>query len=115
MKVLRVKDKSKWKSIKRGLDVIIPGIDNKGEWVIPFTVLDDPTYQDLVEEILDQCDVIEYEPLIAPDDAIIETSIKQPKGDFSRIKQGKSIEEAVEEYYNSKKGTVTKVLEFFGL
>lgn len=117
-KVLKVKDKSQWVNIARGTNHIIPFVDNNGNWVISMDVLVDENYLDLAEDILDKCEVIEFEQLTPPDEYVEDTPIKEPKGDFSKIREQRKeqpIESIVEAYYESKKGFFTKVAEFLRL
>lgn len=104
MKVLRVKDKASWTSVKRGTEYIIPFVDNSGEWVISLDVLTDPAFEDLAEDILDQCDIIDFDQLTPSDDMIQEdTPIKAVKGEFkAMLETAKDVEEAVLMYYQSK-------------
>ena len=110
MKVLKLKDPAKFKDIitKRGNNVILFTPDNDGNYIVGFEVLTDPVYADLVEDILDQCEVVEYNPLSFEID---EKPIKQSKGEFATIlASAKDIEEAVILYYDSKKGIITKYI-----
>lgn len=117
MKVLRLKDKSKVKDFlfKRGNGFICPVIDADHNYVISLNVLSDPSFEDLVEDILDMCELVEYKPF-ALDPPEQDTSVKEVKGEFREVlRESKDLEEAIGKYYNSKKSFFTKALEFVGL
>lgn len=118
MKVLKLKDPTQFKEllIKRGNHMIIPVIDGDGNYILGYEVLLDPMYSDITEKILDCCEVIEHKPLDV--DSMPDTPIEETKGEFRSVfLEAKNVEEAVELYYDSKKGFITKmvdaVVEFF--
>lgn len=82
MKVLKLKDPATFKDLitKRGNNVIVFVPDADGNYVNNLDILNDPAYSDLVEVILDSCEVIEYNPLDF--DVLEEKPIIQEKGEF---------------------------------
>src|SRR5690606_16418176 len=104
MKVLKIKDKNAFASVKRGVQHIIPVIDNNGNWIVGLEILQDPVYADLVEDLLDACELIEHEPLKVAEPAAQDTPAKQVKGEFKALmEQEKDLETAAEKYYQSKR------------
>lgn len=120
MKVLKIKDRNDFTSLKfaRGNNFIIPQPDGSGDLIIGLNVLDDPAFADLVEDILDKTELVDFVPHLDFDPSGEDTPTKEPKGDFSKIREQRKeqpIESIVEAYYESKKGFFTKVAEFLRL
>jgi hypothetical protein len=104
MKVLKLKDPTKFKKLltKRQNNMIIPFPDIDGNYIVPLDVLVDPNYEDIVEDILDLCEIFDFSPLIP--EVVLDKSLKPKKGEFESILTGaNSLEEAVILYYDNKK------------
>jgi hypothetical protein len=111
MKVLRLKDKADFYAVKvaRGLNHIIPVYDGNGDFILPLEILKDPAYEDLVEDILDKMELVDFVP--QPDFSPLQqdTPVKEVKGEFKAIlESAKDLEDAVQKYYESKSRPVTK-------
>lgn len=109
MKVLRVKDVKDFTKIltKRGNNVLLPPVDADGNFILGLELLNDPVYEDLYEDILDLCELIEHDPLIL--EGLPDKPVKQKKDEFKAIRDvSPTLEDSVKAYYNSKKGLLAK-------
>lgn len=111
MKVLRLKDKNDFESVKvsRGVNHIIPVYDGNGDFILPLEILKDPAYEDLVEDILDKTELVDFVPQPDFSPLVEDTPVKETKGEFKAIlESAKDLEDAVQKYYESKSRPVTK-------
>lgn len=112
MKVLRIRDKANIDQllIKRGNNLIIPVIDEDGNRIIGLEVLRDPAYADLVEDILDLCEIIDHKPAVDPEPPRNETPPGRNGDTFQRllVQHNNDLVAATTAYYRGDVPTDTK-------
>lgn len=78
MKVLRIKNKGQANKLlyKRGNARIVPVHDANGDLVIPVESMNDPAFEDLADDMLDKCEIVDYVPAL---DNTVDTLRQQGK------------------------------------